>query len=382
MGDGIKLDHDINGDPVVRVYLGRDADGKQVRRQRTFRGMTDEQALPLAHDFAAKEREAFGEAKDLKTQLNRYLNSALASGSLSKSSVRKYRSCLRKITGKLARTDVNEVTPYMLEEFLIKLSQTLESSTVRACQQFVRGAYTKYFVPYGLADHNPAEQMPQVTVESKPRRGLEEAHLKKVKRWVEQELANKDNDLRSLRRRATALAAYIALMTGMRVGEICGLKLGNVSAKTRTIHVAATVVDGEYQSHTKSHKPRNVTIGYRLLAAIQQYVEDTHEALGLDTTRDMPLLTIDGAHVTPGMIDKQWSQMRAEMGIPNGSHTAFHCLRHNHATSLLSSGHDMSAVKSRLGHARITTTDENYHYALPGYDESLAAEMESEWQTY
>jgi integrase len=171
-------------------------------------------------------------------------------------------------------------------------------------------------------------------------------------------------------------------MTGMRVGEICGLKLGSVNARTKTIHVAATVVDGEYQDHTKSHKSRNVSIGSQLLASIQQYVEDIHEALGLKPTRDTPLLTIDGTHVSPSTIDWQWNVMRMEMGIPKSRQTTFHCLRHNHATTLLSSGNDMSAVKSRLGHARITTTDENYHYALPGYDESLAAEMESEWESY
>ncbi len=60
-----------------------------------------------------------------------------------------------------------------------------------------------------------------------------------------------------------------------------------------------------------------------------------------------------------------WQPALAQAGLP--FHVRVHDLRHAHASWLLSGGADLQAVKDRMGHARLTTT-EQYLHTLPHAD--------------
>jgi len=64
-----------------------------------------------------------------------------------------------------------------------------------------------------------------------------------------------------------------------------------------------------------------------------------------------------------------WEPALAEAGLP--FHVRVHDLRHAHASWLLSGGADLQAVKDRMGHARLTTT-EQYLHTLPHADADAA----------
>jgi hypothetical protein len=51
----------------------------------------------------------------------------------------------------------------------------------------------------------------------------------------------------------------------------------------------------------------------------------------------------------------------------------FHDLRHTHASLLLSAGHSLKAVSTRLGHASVEITLKVYAHCMPGDDERLTA---------
>ncbi|MCW2499638.1 MAG: hypothetical protein JWN87_1314 [Frankiales bacterium] len=48
-----------------------------------------------------------------------------------------------------------------------------------------------------------------------------------------------------------------------------------------------------------------------------------------------------------------------------------HDLRHTHAALLIADGRPLSAIKDRLGHESILTTDGTYGYLLPRVEEDL-----------
>jgi len=54
----------------------------------------------------------------------------------------------------------------------------------------------------------------------------------------------------------------------------------------------------------------------------------------------------------------------------------FHDLRHTEATHMIAKGVDMSTVKRRLGHTKVSTTFDNYVHTVPGMQEKAAAVMD------
>ncbi|QJW48838.1 tyrosine-type recombinase/integrase [bacterium BFN5] len=54
----------------------------------------------------------------------------------------------------------------------------------------------------------------------------------------------------------------------------------------------------------------------------------------------------------------------------------FHCLRHTHATELLSKGIPLSDVAKRLGHSRQSHTLELYGHAMPRHDELITGTIQ------
>jgi integrase len=69
-----------------------------------------------------------------------------------------------------------------------------------------------------------------------------------------------------------------------------------------------------------------------------------------------------------------WEPALTQAGLP--FHVRVHDLRHAHASWLLSGGADLQAVKDRMGHARLTTT-EQYLHTLPHADAATITALDN-----
>jgi site-specific recombinase XerD len=88
-------------------------------------------------------------------------------------------------------------------------------------------------------------------------------------------------------------------------------------------------------------------------------------ASGADTPRGVRKLNTDG-HIPRAWFRQHiWQPALTQAGL--GFHVRVHDLRHAHASWLLSGGADLQTVKDRMGHARLTTT-EQYLHTLPHAD--------------
>ena len=67
----------------------------------------------------------------------------------------------------------------------------------------------------------------------------------------------------------------------------------------------------------------------------------------------------NGLMMNPQTPTRQFSKFLAKNGLP---HRKFHALRHTHATLMLAASNDIMAVKERLGHSSIETTEKYLHY--------------------
>ena len=158
----------------------------------------------------------------------------------------------------------------------------------------------------------------------------------------------KDEQLRLLAvtRRSTQERMYLlvlmALTTGMRKGELLGLRWSDVDLKARTA----------YLGHTKNGKPRYVP----LTPAV---VEELMKFRDAPTARVFPCGNPDSeAPLDPG---KAWRNACRKSGI---GHCRFHDLRHTAASNLVRAGRSLFEVGVLLGHSSPTMTHRYSHLAV------------------
>ena len=157
---------------------------------------------------------------------------------------------------------------------------------------------------------------------------------------IEQLLAAPRSDTdRGLRDRAMIQLMYAS---GLRVSELCGLKLGDLDLQTGLVRALG-----------KGGKRRLVPVGEAALEALTTYLRDVRPKRA---TRDATLfLSPRGGRLTRQGFWKLLKRYARIAGITTP--LSPHKLRHSFATHLLRGGADLRAVQAMLGHADLGTTE-------------------------
>ena len=170
----------------------------------------------------------------------------------------------------------------------------------------------------------------------------------------------------------------IALFTGLRRGEIVGLKWEDIDLEKKRLSVRRSIYkpkDGKAQEKTPKSKCsiRTIAIPDRLCETLKIYKanQERHASyMGSDWQNLGYVFTEKGGYImNPHTPTKQFDHFLKRHGI---RHLKLHGLRHTSATLLLANGCDIKTVSTRLGHADIETTN-IYVHALESIDR-LAAE--------
>ena len=140
----------------------------------------------------------------------------------------------------------------------------------------------------------------------------------------------------------TGLVARLLVVTGMRVGEVTGLCVRDVSGAGSQIRVRG-----------KGNRERTVYVtNRRLLQDFKYYWEQRFRADGADA----PLfLNARGKQLTAPAFRKRLRTMSKSLLIE--PHITPHQFRHSAATLLIEEGVDIRIVQRLLGHASIATTE-------------------------
>ena len=135
--------------------------------------------------------------------------------------------------------------------------------------------------------------------------------------------------------------------TGLRVSELLNLRLSDVDVRMGCVRCIG-----------KGNKERLVPIGRKAIAAVEQYLADSHSQLvrsGSPSPHNQVLfLTRNGRRLNRVSIWKILHDYGVKLGL-RGRLTP-HKLRHSFATHLLEGGADLRSVQLMLGHADISTT--------------------------
>ena len=153
----------------------------------------------------------------------------------------------------------------------------------------------------------------------------------------------------------------LALLTGLRIGELCALRWENVSLRNKTIHVAATMqrlrdVDCTGEGKTK------VIIGRPKSDTSIRTIPLTDDAARLcgcfDPHRPAAfLLTGTERFMEPRLVQIRLAKYTKECGL-EGVH--FHTIRHTFATRCVEAGFEIKSLSEILGHANTSVTLDRY----------------------
>lgn len=164
--------------------------------------------------------------------------------------------------------------------------------------------------------------------------------------------------------------------TGMRRGEILGLRWGDLDLDSGRLAVRQALVSVAYEVHISDVKTsagrRTIDLDGGTVAVLEVWrTTRTTEAGGLaPQDSDHVFTKPDGDWLHPDLFSQTFDRAVAKLAVPKIS---LHDLRHTHATLLLRAGVPVKVVSERLGHANVAFTMSVYQHVLPGMQAEAAA---------
>lgn len=286
---------------------------------------------------------------NLQTQINSYLQYCQFQKRLDAKTLKAYKIDLNQFSEQIATSDIQEISPALLEKYIARLHQKYKPKTVKRKIASIKALF-HYFEYKELIDRNPFSRLqikfrePVILPKTIPLHMIEKIL---VTIYAYRKEAKTDYQRRNALRDAAVIELLFA--TGMRISELCSLKVIDINLYDRTILI-----------YGKGAKERRLQIGnddviqileeykinyeYEISHCRYFFVNQSGNALSDQAVRRMinkytALAAID-LHITP------------------------HMFRHTFATSLLEADVDIRYIQEMLGHSSINVTEIYTHVAL------------------
>lgn len=174
---------------------------------------------------------------------------------------------------------------------------------------------------------------------------------------------------------------HLALGSGLRRGEILGLRWSDVDIEAGAVRVRRGLsrVDGVFRLLTpKTSRQRRLHVGKSVADALERWREEQESWKLSDpgwlNDWDLVFTRPDGHPIDPMSITREFRRLVPEIPVPT---IRFHDLRHTHASLLLAADVPIRIVSDRLGHANIKLTLDIYGHLLPGMDAEVAETLDA-----
>jgi integrase len=174
----------------------------------------------------------------------------------------------------------------------------------------------------------------------------------------------------------------LAVSSGMRLGELLGLRWADVDLDRGSVAVVATLrtIPGmatAFAPPKTTRSRRRVELSESVVAALSAHkvatIEERWRAGQLWQDHDLVFPNVLGRPRNPSNIIRAFHPLLERAGLPR---IRFHDLRHTAATLMLGRGVHAKLVSDMLGHASIGITLDTYSHALPSMHREAALVME------
>lgn len=306
--------------------------------------------------------EKSGLAADTDTTVAEYLDSYIdsreMSESLEPSTIYDYRKDAKQIKSYLGSCRLADVNIGLIEAWMAKMTSDGYSPRTTTKAFRLLKQLLKHAVACDLLAKNPADYCkPPKRVKPK----INALDREERSRMLELAYEAEPSPL--------ALAIDIGLTTGMRRGEICALRYGDLN-DDGTITVQRAISHGRGGTYVKGPKtpgsrrtlPLNEHLG-AVLAALKADAEKACTIWGWECD-EMYILGSRGPNSKYYNPDRLTKDFRAFCEM-NGFEHKFADLRHTFATYMIAQGADASTVASLMGHSTVSMTLNVYASADP-----------------
>lgn len=154
---------------------------------------------------------------------------------------------------------------------------------------------------------------------------------KKLPRIIEKQfLIDRLMNIQNKKHKAILTLAY---STGMRISEVCNLKITDIDSKRMIIFIRKA----------KGRKDRIVALSHKMLEILREYFTEYRPK----------------EYLFNGQFDVKYSAASCNQIVKKylGKEYHFHLLRHSNATALLEAGTDLRIIQKHLGHSSSKTTE-------------------------
>lgn len=252
----------------------------------------------------------------------------------------------------------------------------LSAGYIRHIHTFIHAVLEKA-VKEGAINRNAADQS---TPPRKPKHEAEFFEIEDILRIKEQ------LDREPLKYR---VATYLLIDTGIRRGELIGIRWSSVNLEKCTIRIENNVVctrkEGLINQTPKTNDYRTINIAPELIPILKEYrrvqrseirlkfqdVEDDLEKARLikNFNKDGYLFIQEsGKPMNPASINMWMAKLSKKLDL----HIHPHKFRHSQASILYASGVDIVTISKRLGHKQVSTTQNIYAHVMEQSDKQAS----------
>lgn len=192
-------------------------------------------------------------------------------------------------------------------------------------------------------------------------------------------------------------AVLLGLSTGMRIGELCGLKWTDIVLEQRLVlvrrtlqRVKSSLIDRANGADSKTkiiegmvktdNGYRDIPIQDKIFAKLIEYkqmqqAEKAHAGSGY-TDEDYVFANQIGRAIEPATMRDMFNRLLAQANL---GHYNFHALRHTFATRAIENGVAVKAVSDILGHSTVQLTMDLYCHASVELKREAVDKMADLW---
>jgi integrase len=247
-----------------------------------------------------------------------------------------------------------------------KLDQGVSGRTVLLIHAVLHKSFNQA-LQWGLIGRNPAQAVSRPKFRRKEMKVLNDVQVRTLL------LTAKGTRFETL--------LWLAISTGLREGELLGLRWSDLDWKSRQLQVKRQlqrIKGGVVFTEPKSAAGKRVIVlGKVIVEKLQEHIQfqqaERKQAGENWKENDLIFPSVWGTPLDNSNMVKNFKVFLKQAGLPD---IRFHDLRHTAATLMLQQGVHPKVVQERLGHADITLTLNTYSHVMPSMQDEAAEKLD------
>lgn len=279
------------------------------------------------------------------------------------------------ISNGLSNIEIQKITPLMMQKLINSISKKLSASTVRIIYSLLKQTFDKAVSPYKMIKENP---IIGITLPKRKKTSLNVWDENTIKAFIE--------NAKNLKIGHRYYRGYvIALLTGMRRGEILGLRWGDVDLENGLLFIRQIVSSQttKIKDRTKTEAgTRTVSIPNFLIEVLkEQKLQIESEKLIYEEEYgdyDLVMCTPKGTPICPKNFYRTFKEVCKRLELPI---IRFHDMRHSHVTLLIAKNMNPKIISERIGHSDIKVTLDTYSHILPSMQQEVVNTLDKVFES-